>query len=178
MIDRKNLDVYIRPWTKEDLPLLERLMGDPNMTLYIGGPETKEKIYKRHERYCRDSDLEQNPMFAVLLGPENIKTGSIGYWEKEWKGRPIWETGWSILPEFQGYGIATRAIALVIRRAQLEGKYRFLHAFPSVDNIASNAVCRKAGFTLEEEVNFEYPPGHLMQCNDWKLDLFTDNPTA
>lgn len=46
-----------------------------------------------------------------------------------------------------------------------------LHAFPSPDNIASNAICRKAGFTLLSEVEFEFPPGHIMLSNDWRFDL-------
>jgi RimJ/RimL family protein N-acetyltransferase len=50
--------------------------------------------------------------------------------------------------------------------------HRFLHAFPSVGNAPSNAICRKLGFTLLEECEFEYPPGTFMQCNDWCLDLF------
>ena len=26
--------------------------------------------------------------------------------------------------------------------------------------------------TLLEECDFEFPPGHHMRCNDWRLDLF------
>jgi RimJ/RimL family protein N-acetyltransferase len=44
-------------------------------------------------------------------------------------------------------------------------------AYPGVDNAASNAICRKLGFTLLGAEDFEYPPGHLMRCNDWRLDL-------
>jgi RimJ/RimL family protein N-acetyltransferase len=40
-----------------------------------------------------------------------------------------------------------------------------------VENLASNAICRKLGFTLVEEAEFEYPPGNFMRCNDWRLDL-------
>jgi len=32
--------ISLRPWAEQDLPLLERLMGDPAMTEYLGGPET------------------------------------------------------------------------------------------------------------------------------------------
>ena len=53
-----------------------------------------------------------------------------------------------------------------------EGTRQFIHAFPSIENPASNAICRKAGFTFLEEVTFEYPPGSFMRCNDWQLDLF------
>ena len=45
-------------------------------------------------------------------------------------------------------------------------------AFPSVDNGPSNAICRKLGFTFLEASEFEYPKGHFMRCNDWRLDLF------
>lgn len=57
------------------------------------------------------------------------------------------------------------------KAAAEEGSHRTLHAFPGVDNAASNALCRKAGFTLLEAREFEYPKGHWMRCNDWSLGL-------
>jgi RimJ/RimL family protein N-acetyltransferase len=59
----------------------------------------------------------------------------------------------------------------VIELARRDGKYRFVHAFPNVDNGASNAICRKLGFELLEACEFEFPKGHFMTCNDWRLDL-------
>lgn len=46
-----------------------------------------------------------------------------------------------------------------------------LHAFPSVEHAASNAVCRKAGFILVGECAFEYPKGLPMVSHDWMVDL-------
>jgi RimJ/RimL family protein N-acetyltransferase len=178
MIDKKQANVSLRLWSDSDLPLLMRLMGDPAMTEHLGGPESPEKIRERHKRYCEGSVSGKDPMFAIVLEPERIATGSIGYWEKEWLGEIVWETGWSILPEFQGYGIATKATALIVERARLERKFRFLHAFPSIDNAPSNAICCKAGFMFREEVNFEYPPGNIMRCNDWYFDLFANDSSA
>jgi RimJ/RimL family protein N-acetyltransferase len=172
-IQQEQIDIDIRPWSAGDLPLLEQLMGNPAMTEHLGGPETPQKIRLRHERYCRSSDSGVNPMFVIIAGPERLAVGSIGYWERQWRGQSVWETGWSVLPWFQGRGVATRAATLLVERARSEGKHRFIHAFPSVDNGPSNAICRKVGFTLQEEVNFEYPPGHFMRCNDWRLDLLT-----
>jgi len=40
--------VILEPWGSGDLPLLERLMGDPRMTEHLGGPESPEKIAERH----------------------------------------------------------------------------------------------------------------------------------
>lgn len=178
MRNTRQFNVDIRPWSYHDLELLERLMGDFVMTEHLGGPETPEKIRERHERYCRSSDSGPDRMFVTVVGSEHVAAGSIGFWEKEWQGERIWETGWSVLPEFQGQGIATRAIAAVVERAHTEQKHRSMHAFPSVANAPSNAICRKAGFTLQAKVDFEYPPGHRMQCNDWHLDLFATRSDA
>ena len=173
-----NPDVDLCPWAESDLVLLERLVGDPAMTEHLGGPETPEQIRRRHERYCQGSITGKDPMFVILFGPERTAAGSIGYWERQWQGQMVWETGWSVLPEYQGRGIATWAAVLVVARARSEGKYRFMHAFPSIENPPSNSVCRKAGFLFHEEVSFEYPVGHIMRCNDWYIDLFTRNSPA
>lgn len=112
-------------------------------------------------------------MFRVVLLPERTTVGSTGYWAKTWQGEDVYETGWGVLPEYQGRGLATAAVRLVAARAAAEGGPRWLHAFPSVGNLPSNGVCRKVGFELAGEHDFEYPPGHIMRCNDWRLDLRT-----
>ena len=84
----------------------------------------------------------------------------------------VWETGWSVLPEFQGLGIATLATKIIIERVRAEERHPFLHAFPSIKNGASNAICKKVGFRLLGQYDFEYPIGNLMTCNDWQVDLF------
>lgn len=97
--------------------------------------------------------------------------GWVGYWERTWRGDQVYEIGWSVLPAFQGKGIAAAATLQAIAAARAEGTHRFLHAYPSVDNAASNAICRKLGFTSLGQCDFEHPPGHFMQCNDWRFDL-------
>ena len=79
-----------------------------------------------------------------------------------------------MIPAFQGRGIAGAATAAVIDTARAERTHRSMYAYPSVDNPASNAICRRLGFTLLEAREFEYPPGHFMQCNVWRLELFAE----
>ncbi len=167
----EQIRVDLRRWMENDLPLLERLMGDPAMAQHIGGPEKPDQIRKRLARYCQNSSTSRVHMFVIVLEPERAGIGSVGYWEREWLGQTVWESGWRILPAYQGKGIASRAIRLAIERARAERKYRFLHAFPSIENAASNAICQKMGFVLQSEVDFEYPPGRFMRSNDWCLDL-------
>jgi RimJ/RimL family protein N-acetyltransferase len=175
LAERQETEIAIRSWAEGDLWLEERLMGDPAMTEYLGGPESLEKIRERHERYCKMTGSDTGEMFVILVRPDGAAAGSVGYWEMEWQGERTWEAGWSVLPEFQGRGLATRAIMLMADRVRAVGKYRYLHAFPKVDNGASNAVCRKTGFSLQGEADFEYPRGNPIRCNDWRLDLLGDN---
>jgi len=162
--------VRIRPWEPGDLPLLERTMGDPAMTVYLGGPETPEKLQERHQRFLKATG-ESEYVFVILVGEEASPAGSVCCWESEWEGVAIWEVGWSVLPEFQRRGIATAGTALAIERLRSLDRHRFVHAFPRVDNTASNVVCRKLGFEMCGEVDNEYPPGCAIRSNNWRLDL-------
>ena len=169
MSDR--IDVDLVPWGPGDLPLLERLLGDPAMTEHLGGPESAEKLRERQARYERLIDAPNDRMFKIVIPSTGEGVGSVGYWEKDWRDAVAYETGWSVLPAFQGRGIAKAATAQAIAMLRSERQHRYLHAFPSVDNPASNAICRALGFTLLEALDLGYPPGHQLRCNDWRLDL-------
>lgn len=162
------MEVMLQPYSDADLPLLEKTLGDAGMMEHLGGPETLEQIRQRHQRYLHLPETDH--MFTILLDSQCV--GHIGYWEKHWRDQFVFEMGWFVLPEYQGQGIATKAGQATIQYARGEHRYQFMHAFPSVDNPASNAICRKLGFTLLEECQFEYPPGHILMVNDWQLDLF------
>lgn len=136
---------------------------------HLGGPETPEQILRRHQRYIRLDEAGVDQMFKIIWDSEDV--GSVGYWKKNWRDQLVYEMGWLVLPAFQGQGIGTQAAEAVIEHARREPRFRFMHAFPSVTNAASNAICRKLGFTLVEECQFEYPPGRSMTVNDWRLDL-------
>jgi RimJ/RimL family protein N-acetyltransferase len=164
------VDVLLQPWSEKDLPLLQELLGNPEMMAHLGGPESPEQIAKRHQRYLQLPETDH--VFKVLWGPNSEAVGSVGYWQKTWRDQLVYEMGWQILPAYQGQGLATKAGMAAIEHARHQSKYPFIHAFPSVSNVASNVICRKLGFSLLEECEFEYPPGNLMRVNDWRLDLF------
>ena len=164
--------VRIEPWGEGDLPLLEKLLGDAAMTEHLGGPESPHQLAERQKRYERLAESGMGRCFKIV--DEGEAVGSVLYWERTWHDENVYEIGWSVLPPFQGRGIGAVGTGLAIAVAASDGKHRFLHAFPSVDNAPSNAICRKLGFTLLEEVEFEYPKGNFMQCNDWRLDLFSE----
>jgi len=163
--------IALRPWSNEDRCVLERTLGNPAMMEHLGGAETADQIARRHERYLHEPSTERGGMFTITLRADSAVVGTIGFWATTWQGELVYEAGWMVLPEYAGRGIATLAASMIVARASAEPQYRSLHAFPSVSNLASNAVCRKAGFTNRGECTFEYPKKHFMQCNDWCVEL-------
>jgi RimJ/RimL family protein N-acetyltransferase len=164
----------IEPWGQGDHGLLEQLMGDPAMTEHLGGPESPAKIAERQGRY----EAPGSGMFKIVDVETGEGVGSVGFWDREWRGETVHEIGWSVVPAYQGRGLASAATALVLDEARAAQTHRYVHAFPSTDNPPSNAICRKLGFTLLEVCRFEYPPasGNWMYCNDWRLELSLPSP--
>ncbi|MBS4214809.1 MULTISPECIES: GNAT family N-acetyltransferase [Neobacillus] len=167
-MEASNHTIQIKPWEDNDLDLLFRINA-PKMMQHLGGPESKEQILKRHKRYLELGN--RGRMFSIILLPELESVGSVGYWQTTLNNESVYETGWSVLTPYQGKGIATKAVKLAIEEASNENKYKYIHAFPSIDNPASNAICRRLDFQLITECEFEYPPGSFMRCNNWRYNL-------
>jgi RimJ/RimL family protein N-acetyltransferase len=163
--DRTGPSIGLEPWSERDQPLLEQLLGVPEMTEHVGGPEGAEKIAERQARY----QVPGSRQYRIVV--DGADAGWVGYWEREWLGEKVWETGWSVLPGFQGRGVASEATRQLIEIARGERTLQYVHAYPSLDNAPSNAICRKVGFELMGDYEFEYPKGNFMRCNDWRYDL-------
>ena len=159
----------LEPWGSDDLPLLERLMGDPRMTEHLGGPESPEKLADRQKRYA----LPDSKQYRIVDDDTGQGVGYVGYWEREAHGEGVYEIGWSVLPAFQGRGYATAAMGLVLDLIRAAGDRRYVHAYPAVENGPSNALCRTLGFELQGTFEYVYPPGsgNVLRCHDWRLDL-------
>jgi RimJ/RimL family protein N-acetyltransferase len=167
---REQARLWIEPWSDDDLDL-ERRLNTPEMKAHLGGVETDEQILARHQRYLRLPADGAGCMFRVMAGDQERPVGAVGFWRKDWRDDIVYEMGWHILPAYQGRGYASAATAAAVQQARQRGGVRFAHAFPSVSNPGSNGVCRRLGWKLLGECDFEYPKGTRMRCNDWRLDL-------
>ena len=118
--------IELQRWSDDDLPLLKKLLGDPEMMKYLGGPESEEQIVQRNQRYARHPETGTAHMFKIVWGPASEAVGSIGFWERTWRDQLIYETGWSVLPAYQGRGIATKAAEAVVARARVAQRHQFI----------------------------------------------------
>jgi len=160
--------IELTPYTEGDFALTEALETDPETMLHLGGPVSIESVRTAHERRLGGDHPEW--WLKIVPEPDGHAAGVIGIWDSVWNGDRIDEAGWMVLPEFRGRGIASQALALLLDRARAESRIETVHAFPNVENEASNALCRRAGFELlgESEIEFRGSP---MRCNHWLIEV-------
>jgi RimJ/RimL family protein N-acetyltransferase len=163
------VSVRLEPWSTTDGRLMARLLGDPVMTVHLGGPESPQKLADRQARYEKPDSRQ----YKIVVGEPGEGVGAVGYWEREDRGNTIWEVGWLVVPEEQGKGYASAGMRMLLELMRADDvRHQSVHAYPAVDNAASNAICRKLGFTLRGSFDAEYPPGNPVKLNDWQYDLF------
>ncbi|MFD4421177.1 GNAT family N-acetyltransferase [Agromyces sp. NPDC058484] len=163
-------DVELRPWSADDLDLLRRA-NTPELMDQLGGIETDAQVVARHERYLRLQREGTGFQFRIVIAGHPEGVGIVGYWHRDEGGQATLEAGWSVEAAYRGRGIAPAAVVAMLEQVRAAGETLPVHAYPRVDNPASNAVCRKAGFTLLGEVDFEVAPGRVLHTNDWVARL-------
>ena len=159
--------VELCPYGDDDLWLSQALERDPVVMRELGGPRPDAEIEAAHRGRVAGA-VEGTWWLKVLFDGE--AAGAIGIWASEWRGQPIDEIGWMLLPPFQGRGVASAALGMLLAQAGAEPRLARLHAFPGIANGASNALCRKFDFELLEECSVEFS-GRPLRCNHWRLDL-------
>lgn len=155
------------PCTEADAWLTEALETDPRVMAELGGPQPLDYVRDVHSRRVAGI-AAGNWWLKIVPEPDGGPVGTIGMWRSEWGGEPISETGWMVLPEHQGRGHASAALAILIERAREHGGWGDIHAFPGATNGPSNALCRKFGFELLETVDVDYAD-RILRCNHWVL---------
>jgi RimJ/RimL family protein N-acetyltransferase len=93
--------------------------------------------------------------------------GTLVLWKND-HDDPESELGWMVFPEFQGRGLGKRGVQMLLDEAGADGRWGAISAFPSVTNVASNAICRTLGFRLVDTTDFEYQ-GQTLVCNHWRI---------
>ena len=134
----------------------------------LGGPWPAENARAAHRRRIGRRPGRRELVLHHRAGStDRRRSGTIGVWASEWAGEPISETGWMVLPDHQGKGYASAALAAILERARADDRWGDIHAFPGVTNGASNALCRKFGFEqLEDGGDADYAGRHF-PVNHW-----------
>ncbi|MGH8835254.1 MAG: GNAT family N-acetyltransferase [Actinomycetes bacterium] len=164
----------LRLYADEDRWLTEAMECDPVVMAHLGGPLSPADIPPIHARRIVHSDDDVG-YFVIIPDEATGPIGTVGIWRLELDGETVHEVGWMLLPAFQGRGIASQALAMVLDLAKADTRVDAVHALPNIENPASNAICRKLGFELLGERDGGYG-GHRFRTNHWRLDMRTYRP--
>ncbi|HTO96275.1 MAG TPA: GNAT family N-acetyltransferase [Myxococcales bacterium] len=137
--------LLLDPLDREDYPWICALYADPEVMRFIGSG-------------VRSEQQSRTNLDALLAQAERL---GFGYWmvrERETaervggallivrrEGTPV-ELGFAFARAFWGKGFATEAARALVDHAFGDLRIPLLQAFTDVDNAASGAVLRKAGF--------------------------------
>src|SRR4051812_42714102 len=160
----------LRPLTREDRRLYERIYMDPRMWSELGGVVDQDMDAKL-ERDVESMEADRH-WVLVIVTADGTATGTVSLWTHEWAGETIDEIGWMVLPEHQGRGLASAGVAEALRRADQTVRWQVLHAFPATTNTPSNALCRKHGFPLRGPIDFSYRD-RTLRVNHWVRESAT-----
>ena len=161
--------VQLRPWSADDLPVLER-NNTPEMTVHLGGPESPEKVRDRHERYQRHWLEGTAWMFTARVDDEPV--GLVGYWNTDPRGPGrvrVRVRDPARVPGSRSRGGRDAGLPGP-RRTARDARRRL--RLPEGDQRTHPTRCaERLGFVLEGEQDFEYPKGHPIRANAWRYAL-------
>lgn len=151
--------VGFRRWRERDLPLAMELWGDPEVTAYIGGPFTEERVRSRlaHEIAQEQEFGVQYWPFFLLGGNRHAGCAGLRPYRVEER---IYEFGIHLRSAYWGRGLAEEAARLVIDYGFVTLGAAALFAGHHPQNEASRRLLLKLGFVhTHEEL---YPPTGLL----------------
>jgi len=167
--------VRLRDVELGDVSAYVRMRCDPVMMAELGGPLPREGIEEKVARDVRAAAAggEWIKMIVPDEAAPDVVAGSVALWSHDQDGEPVSEIGWMVLPEFQGRGLAKRAVRMLLELARDDGRWGLVHAFPATTNSPSNGICRSLGFRFagERDVTFA---GRVLRSNHWVISPATD----
>jgi RimJ/RimL family protein N-acetyltransferase len=135
--------IALRRWREADAPAVHAACQDPEILRWI--PVIPRPYTLEHARAFVTGASGFGPhQFAMLLDDRIV--GSIGLQESTTRSAVL---GYWCVPEVRGRGIATRALRLLTRYGFEELGLERLELTVDPDNVASQRVAEKAGFTRE-----------------------------
>jgi RimJ/RimL family protein N-acetyltransferase len=142
--------VRLRPWSDADVDAAHAATQDPLIPRFTRIPEQQTKAQLRAFIADRDARRIAGEVLACVIADprSDALLGSVALMRFDWDEHRA-EIGYWLAPQARGRGVATRAVALLARWALRELGLARLAITTDVDNLPSQAVAERCGFTRE-----------------------------
>lgn len=149
----KNLEserLLLRQMSPDDFNEVFEIRSNPDLMKYIPRPMLKKKEEALELISTINNKIIENEgiNWAITLKPNNKLLGYIGHYKIKWDHFRS-EIGYMILPEAQGKGIVSEAIAMIVQYGFHEMGMHSIEAIIDPENTASAKVLEKNGFKKE-----------------------------
>jgi RimJ/RimL family protein N-acetyltransferase len=155
--------LLVRPPQEADRDRFIELFGNEEFMVFYPGVLTKEQARDRFDHMiavCQAVPFGKQPVVERSSG---LVVGYTGVDYIDFEGRTWLEWGYRLVPECRGLGYATEASQALLAKAHQTYTGELL-AIIAPDNLPSQNVCRKLGFTFWKQAPVE---GDL--CNLYTL---------
>jgi RimJ/RimL family protein N-acetyltransferase len=139
--------VALRSWREADAEAVAAACSDPDIARWlplVPVPYTLDDAYA-YIRGCLDSDDQRKP-FAIADASTDELLGSIDMNVNRWRTGHI---GYWVAPGARGRGVCTTALSLLSSWAFADLGLGRLELLTDPENVASQRVAEKAGYTRE-----------------------------
>lgn len=143
----------MRPMALDDAEALHAIYSDEAaMTWWSHAPHAT--LDQTREKVARNLAAEDWRAWAITLGGDDTAIGTLAVHEKRQGG--VFEIGYSLVPVHWRGGLASEAVARLLDLLFREEGARRVFADADPDNMASNALLTRLGFTLEGRLRGEW----------------------
>lgn len=145
------MKIELRRWNAGDIDVLARIANNYNIAKYLMDvfphPYTREHALNFVERVGNENPQK---VFAITINENPV--GAIGVFPQNDIMRLNAELGYWIAEEHWGKGIMSKTIPMVVDYAFSTFEIKRIYARPFGNNMASQHVLEKSGFTLEARI--------------------------
>ena len=142
------MDVRLRPWRKEDAQQLAAIANNKKIWLNVRDRFPHPYTEQNAMQWLQMHENEQPLQHWCIVSKEKV-AGGIGVILKEDVYRKSIEIGYFIGEAFWSKGIATKAVAILLKHIEANFDVNRIYAEVFEHNKASMTVLRKNGFYLE-----------------------------
>lgn len=142
--------IRLRPWSQADVDAAHAATRDPLIPRYTRVPTDQTKDELRAFIVARESRRLSGDVLSLVIADSRSDAflGTVALLRFDWEEHRC-EVGYWLAAGARGRGVATRAVGLLARWALLELGLARLGLTTDVDNLASQAVAERCGFTRE-----------------------------
>lgn len=147
----------LRRFTPDDVALHAALMGDPDVTRYVGGVRTREQAEEIfHGRIL--PYYEEHPGLGAWATIEKDSGDCIGtHLLNHIQGETFIQVGYILFKRHWGKGYATEMATALLRHGFVALGLERIHAITDLPNTASQQVLLKSGLRRNGERTFAHP---------------------